>query len=282
MAAAIPDDVKKVVAFIYAEDQTGVQVPNGTGFFVAVPNEDHPERVHVYLVTAKHVLTKGEGGPWLARVFLRLDKLDGGTESPALDLITSGPGKNVFVASDPTVDVAVIPALPDQKVIDFKALPLALVTSQEDFPKLHISEGSEVFFTGLFLPHIGHSKNYPVVRFGRVALLSDEKVSWNGTPTDLYLIESSSYGGNSGSPVFLFLGADRTPGSITVGPPELRLAGVMKGAFQDIQPIKAVGTAAVPVSISNLGIAAVVPSYHLKDILNSAELVKQRKETVGK
>lgn len=278
MAAAIPKDVKKLVAFIYIENAKGELIPNGTAFFVGVPSETDADRLFGYLVTAKHVLTSGEGGPWLPRVFLRLDKLQGGTETVVIPLVPDGPTKNVFTSPNSTVDIAVIPALPDQKAIDFKVLSVDLVTSQDDFPKLGIAEGSEVFFTGLFTPHTGQKRNYPVVRFGRVALLSDEKVDWNGVPTDLYLIESSSYGGNSGSPVFLYLGADRTPGSLVVGPPELRLAGVMKGAFQDVQPIKALSTSTIPVSLSNLGIAAVVPSYHLRNILFSAELSRLRSQ----
>jgi hypothetical protein len=138
VSAPIPDDAKKVVAFIYVEDGNGVQVPNGTGFFVGVPVEGHPDRDVCYLVTAKHVLTIGDGGPWLPRIFLRLDKRDGGTDSPLLPLISSGRDKNIFTATDPTVDIAVIPALPDEKVIDFKILPIGMITSQEDFPTLRL------------------------------------------------------------------------------------------------------------------------------------------------
>lgn len=275
-AAVIPQDVKKTVVFVYVNDAAGKMIPNGTAFFVGIPDEHDPERFFSYLVTAKHVLTAGENGLWLPKVYLRMDKLEGGVETVEIVLSTKGPSRNVFVHDDPSVDLAVIPALPNQKTIDFKMLPADLITSREDFPKLGIAEGSEVFFTGLFTPHTGERKNYPVVRFGRVALLSEEKVNWNGTPIDLYLIESSSYGGNSGAPVFLYLGADRTPGSIVIGPPELRLAGVMKGAFQEGQAIRMIQTAAVPVSVANIGIAAVVPSYQLRDILFSAALKEMR------
>lgn len=272
MAAAIPDEIKKVVAFVYVKNAKGDFIPNGTAFFVGVPDPANPGRSFGNLVTAKHVLTTVEGGPWLDRVWLRLAMKSGGTYTAEIELHSDGPKKNVFVHTDPSVDIAVIPALPNEETIEFRMLSADLITSRADFPKLNISEGSEVFFTGLFTPHQGQNKNYPVVRFGRVAMLSDERIDWNGTPTDLYLIESWSFGGNSGSPVFFFLGSDRVPGSIILGPPELRLAGVMKGFFNDKQAIQVIPTGAVPVSVSNMGIAAVVPSYHIQEILFSDEL----------
>jgi hypothetical protein len=125
----------------------------------------------------------------------------------------------------------------------------------------------------MFVPHIGERRNYPVVRFGHVALLSDEKVSWNGVPTDLYLVESSSYGGNSGAPVFLWFGMGRADGSITIDMPNVRLAGVMKGTFLDAEPLREAVTARTLISVASNGIAAVVPAYHLREILFSPALV---------
>ena len=106
--------------------------------------------------------------------------------------------------------------------------------------------------------------------------MTPERISWNGVKTELYLVESGSYGGNSGSPVFFYLGADRSPGGITVGPPELYLAGVMKGAFQEGRPIRAVPTSDTPISVANIGIAAVVPASKLREILYGAELKRTR------
>ncbi len=72
---------------------------------------------------------------------------------------------------------------------------------REDFKKLNIREGTEVFFTGLFVPYSGYERMYPIVRFGRVSLVTEEKIKWKDQLMDLYLIESGSFGGNSGSPV---------------------------------------------------------------------------------
>lgn len=68
--------------------------------------------------------------------------------------------------------------------------------------------GDEVFFSGLFYPHSGTRRNIPIVRIGNVAALLEEPVlNRNGVPMDLYLMESRSIGGLSGSPVFVDLAA---------------------------------------------------------------------------
>ena len=100
--------------------------------------------------------------------------------------------------------------------------------------------------------------------------------------TEIYLIEAQSYGGNSGSPVFFFLGSDRMKNVGTiVGPPIIMLAGVMSGRFNESSPI--IGymqspTNLSPVTIPNIGIAAVAPAYLLHKILFSDELKKFRAE----
>ena len=62
------------------------------------------------------------------------------------------------------------------------------------------------------------------------------------------------------------------PGALILGPPILKLAGVMSGTFLDIQPIRALETARIAVAPSNMGIAAVVPAYKVMEILASPEL----------
>jgi len=277
MAAPIPPEVKSVVAFLFIPGkQPGELVPYGTAFFVGVKDPKNPDRSFVYLVTAKHVLRTPDRKTWLPKIFLRLNTKTSSSEIIEISLFLSGAGRTVFMHSDPSVDIAVIPALPDQDRFDFKVLPEEMITTEKDFKGLGITEGSEVFFTGLFSPYVGTRKNYPVVRFGRVSLITDEKIKFVDDEAQLYLIESGSYGGNSGSPVFFYLGSDRTPGMLVVGPPILKLAGVMSGSFLDLQPVGVVETARVNVAPSSMGIAAVVPAYKLHDLLFSADLMKQR------
>ena len=275
MAGPIPSEVKSVVVFIFVEKE-GKLVANGTAFFVGVKKPSEPPIYSVYLVTAKHVLYKPDTTEFVDKVFIRINRKDGGSEVSVIPIKAIGNNRTVFLHDDPSVDIAVIPFLPDQERFDFKFLPDEFITTRETYNTLKIREGSEIFFTGLFAPYPGAERNFPVVRFGRVALITDEKIEWQGKKMSLYLIEAGSYGGNSGSPVFFYLGSDREPGSLMVGPPILKLAGVMQGTFLDAQEIKVVETKKTPISLSNMGIAAVVPGYKLYELLFSEELKRQR------
>ena len=274
-AGPIPPEVKSIVVFVFIEKE-GDLIPNGTAFFVGVKNPSEPTRSVVYLITAKHVLYKPDTTEFLDKVFVRINKRKGGSKINPIPIRVEGENKTVFFHSDPTVDIVAIPFLPDQTRFDFKFLPDEYITTQEDYNKLHIREGSDVFFTGLFKPYLGSKKNYPIVRFGRVALVTDEKIEWQGKLMSLYLIEAGSYGGNSGSPVFFYLGSDRTPGVLNLGNPVLKLAGVMQGAFQDTQEIKVIETKRTPISVSNMGIAAIVPAFKVHELLFSDEIKHQR------
>jgi len=276
MAAPVPPEIKSIVAFIFIKTANDQIAPYGTGFFVGVKNPASPNSFAVYLVTSKHVLYQPKSKNFLDQIFIRLNRKDGGSEIGAVPLITAGEKRNVFVHGDSSVDIAVIPFLPDQSQFDFKFLPDELITTKEGFGELKIREGSDVFFTGLFSPFIGSQRNYPVVRFGRVALVTGEKIEWDGELMDLYLVEAGSYGGNSGSPVFFYLGSDREPGSLIVGSPVLKLAGIMQGTFLDAQEIKIINRDTNPVSLSSMGIAAVVPAYKLHDVLYGDEVKAKR------
>ncbi|MBW2063127.1 MAG: trypsin-like peptidase domain-containing protein [Deltaproteobacteria bacterium] len=276
MAAPVPSEIKSVVAFIFFTNEEGKLIPNGTGFFVGVKNPSNPNSFSVYLVTAKHVLYKPKTTDFFDKVFVRLNKKDGGSQIGSIPIIAEGEQRTVFTHSDSSVDIAIIPFLPDQDKFDFKFLPDDMITTKETYKELKIREGSDVFFTGLFMPYPGAERNYPVVRFGKVALVTEEQIEWQGKLMELYLIEAGSYGGNSGAPVFFYLGSDREPGSIVVGSPILKLAGVMQGTFLDAHEIKIVETKKVPIAVSNMGIAAVVPGYKLHELLFSNELKGKR------
>ncbi|MFH1288714.1 MAG: hypothetical protein ABII25_08480 [bacterium] len=276
MGSPIPTEIKSVVTFVFVTDKEGELIPNGTSFFVGVKKPTNTNNFVVYLVTAKHVLLKPNTTEYYDTVFIRLNKKEGGSDTGGIPIKINGENQNVFIHTDSSVDLAVIPFLPDQSKYEFKFIPDDLITTKETYKELNIREGTDVFFAGLFSQYIGAEKNYPIVRFGRVALTTDEKISWQGKLMDLYLIEIGSYGGNSGSPVFFYLGSDREPGSLIVGSPILKLAGIMQGTFLDAQEIKVVETKQIPLSLSNMGIAAIVPAYKLYEILHSSEIKKNR------
>ncbi len=292
-AAPLPPDIIKIVSFIFladaagnvAKDASNRPIPYGTGFFVGIKVGDGTQ-ASAYLVTAKHVL-KDEQGRDRKRVYVRMNSKEGDPKFAPLDLSENNVSR-VYTHTDPTVDLAVVPVALDEKIFDFKMIGDELVTTKESFKELKIGEGSDVFFVGLFTSFYGQHKNFPIARFGRVAMISGEKIPWQDRPTepvqeaDLYLLETQSYGGNSGSPVFFYLGPDRVPGQLYLGA-EIKLAGVMRGTFLNGSPIQFLQspTAAIPYSTQNVGIAAVTPSYLLHEILYSEPLLKLRAEITG-
>jgi hypothetical protein len=314
-AQHIPSNVKEIVTFIYTEMQKPQDkqllerlsrlcedvnlerpvfpCPAGTGFFVGVPDSTNPAVSYVYLVTAKHVLFDSKANSLYPKIITRLNKRGGSVLRGEIPLVAQGSDRTVYFHSDPTVDLAVIPTgWPTSDIIEGKWFPEKLISDKARLKSLHIEEGTEVFFTGLFTQHIGTKRNYPIFRFGHLALVTDEKISWGGGQmAELFLMESSSYGGNSGSPVFFLLDLTRPPEDLRDGP--LHLAGVMSGAFQDIKKANAIiekseaseGTlveqaARQTIEMSfatNIGIAGVVPSYKLLEILHSEELEQRRR-----
>lgn len=273
IAAPIPPDFKKAVAFIFILNEKKELSPQGTAFFVAIPHPKNDNVAFSYMVTAKHVLQTEDRKAWQQSIYVRLNKLNNESIILQMPIIISGEKKTVYLHPDNTVDIAVIPVrIGAIEGVDVKTVPSNMITTKEDFINLHIEEGSEVFFTGLFYPYVGAQKNYPIVRFGRVSLITNEKIKFVDYEANLYLIETGSYGGNSGSPVYFYLGIDRSLGAVSLGPPIFKLAGVMSGTFRDVQKVEIIETSKIPIAPSSMGIAAVVPAYKLYELLFGDEL----------
>lgn len=275
-------EIKKSVSFIFVPDGENKLRANGTGFFIGVKNEANENIFNVYFVTAKHVLLDGNGN-WLPEIILRLNKKD--DDSHAIKITLKD--VKIFEHKDVEVDIALFNCLPDQNVYDFKFIPDAMIANKDVVAKNEIAEGDDVFFAGLFTSHIGQKKNQPIIRFGKVALISDEKIEWKeknkpATFKDLYLLECQSFGGNSGSPVFFQLSPMRKPGQLSLGAPQIFLAGVMSGSFLHGNQVQITDGVPNLVSLQNVGIAAVTPAYKLYEILFSDEAVNLRKNNIKK
>jgi hypothetical protein len=247
-------DIKKSVSFVFVPDDKGNLIAQGTGFFMGVRVNATEDLFNVCFVTAKHVLQNAAGQP-LSTFYLRLTKLTG--DSDVIQINTKD--IRLIEHADPDIDLIAFPLLPDRHHIDFKFIPSDMITAQQ------VREGQDVFFSGLFLSHVGQKKNQPIIRFGKVALISDEKIEWrehNQTKwLDLYLLECQSFAGNSGSPVFF----QAQPG----GP--IFLAGVMKGSFMQANQINNLNNEPGLISFQNIGIAAVTPASKLHDLLFSQQ-----------
>jgi hypothetical protein len=271
MAFPPPPEIKTVATFIFINN-AGKFLPNGSGFFVGLKNFSK-NNFSVYLVTAKNVLSPPGATQALDKIYLLLNKKEGDFETVPLPLQFHGEKKNVFFHPDPTVDLAVMPVLPDRTKYDLKFIPDESLLTRNEATNLIFHEGTEVFFPSLFLPYTGTGEMFSCVRLGSVALVTDKKIDWQGKPAALYIIETGSYGGNSGAPVFFFSERNPVPG----GQPAFKLAGIMQGTFGDApQEIKIIEQRKTSIPFSNVGFSAVIPAYKLYELLFSEELKRKR------
>jgi len=158
--------------------------------------------------------------------------------------------------------------------MDVAAVPTDQFMTTDPFKKLNINENDEVLFAGLFAAYRGIKRNFPIVRHGRLALITDERipvpVPFNPNLTEqLILAEVTSFGGNSGSPVFLRVGGIRD-GTPAVAGYSYYLLGVMQGFFQEGTDFSLEITPLLRGSVSeNSGIAAVIPAEEILHILQT-------------
>ena len=255
---------------------------------VSIPTAADPNRLWVYLVTAQHVVHTNKddlSSPLFGQLWVRVNNKSGGSAMYKLDIIPSGANQTVFFHSDPSVDLAVLSIRPtDADKLDIKTMPEQMLTSTDDFKKLNIGVGTDMFFTGMFTGFLGEKKSYPIVRFGKLAMVPDEKIKFSGSSAEGYLMEAFSFGGNSGSPVFFYPSSDNTPGQMNLGPPNIKIAGVMRGFFGDAELIlfaenpTAANGPPIPYSQGNTGIAFVVPAHFISEILHSEILEGRRQQ----
>lgn len=260
-------EIKQCVSFVFIIDGKGNYIPNGTGFFIGISHKDI-EGYFIYFVTAKHVIQDAEG-LYYESIALRLNKKDG--TSGYIDLDTDN--LIIHTHDNPDVDIVVFNFNLDGGY-DFIIVPDDDIIDKDFITENEIAEGDDIFFAGLFTSHVGQKRIQPIIRFGKVALMSDEKIEWlknDGEPAflDLYLMECNSFGGNSGSPVFFQLNPDRDTDLTPLGvPPQILLAGIMKGTFLKSNKVQLVTLLDSLYSYESMGIAAITPSYQLKEIVD--------------
>lgn len=267
--------LKRGITFVCIE-KNSVYEEIGTGFFCQVLLEDLPTQAHTFFVTAKHILENENG--FFEKIFLRLNTKDGTTsyfELPIKD--------KIFFDEDQTVDLAVIGCTPNREIYDYAVLPAEKLGDKDLLEKFKVIEGDDVFFAGLFLAHKGYHKNTPIFRYGKIALITDEKIPWKSHEDDipqlseLILIDCHTFSGNSGSPVFILPKPKLKEDEWTQGPTQPIFGGVIRGSFTEKNE-----TGKGQNYYENQGITAVTPGHKLKEILFSENMVKQRKEIAEK
>jgi hypothetical protein len=276
----IPDEIRKCVAFVCYKTTNGVKLA-GTAFFVGVPWEG-TELSFIYVITAKHIVDAIQTKSVDKAVYLRMNLKDGGAQ-----LIGTAIDKWVFHPRESNVDVAALALAPPQERFDYLNLPLKYALTEDIIKEENIGAGDDVFLVGLFVNHFGSERNLPIIRVGNIASMPEEKVHTSYGNIDAYLVEARSIGGLSGSPVFAYIGDIRKIGTTTQlgrqGRPLLYWLGLMHGHFNlsKVGADKLIEDSLTNVQI-NTGIAIVVPTWKILEVVNQEAFMKEREKTIEK
>lgn len=213
------------VVFIYRSAEQAIEGRKGgaTGFFVAVPSERAPDDYHhIYVVTNVHV-TRNEPRT------LRLNTRDG---KPDVVTITNW----VSVPNGPDVTVAPVNLDPTRHVVEALRSDSWLLT-KEDFTRLELDAGDDVFMVGRFIDYDGIQTNRPSLRFGHISMKEANIIqSATGYSGPSFVVDMHSRTGYSGSPVFVYRTGGSIfgkPGTIIGGDHLMKLLGIHWGQFPE-------------------------------------------------
>jgi hypothetical protein len=121
--------------------------------------------------------------------------------------------------------------------------------------------------------YFGAKKNYPVVRSGTLALMTDEKIDTPTGPQNVFIAQLESWPGNSGSPVFLNLGGLR--GNALNVYQKISFLGILVGGIMNKASGSVVGqqqsTTVTMGNDFNTGVSFIVPAPGIREILDSPE-----------
>ena len=202
-------------------------------------------------------------------------------------LIPTAIGKWVFHPRESNVDVAALGWAPSQEKFDYLNLPVKYALTEDIIKQENIGAGDDVFLVGLFVNHFGSERNLPIIRVGNIASMPEEKVHTGYGDIDAYLVEARSIGGLSGSPVFAYIGDIRkTGGGTQLGRPGRPLSywlGLMHGHFNlsTVGVDKLAEDSLTNVGV-NTGIAVVVPTWKILEVVNQEVFKKARERALEK
>jgi len=285
--APFATSIKKTVALLRVMFVKGnvPMISEGTCFFISYADQRlGPTGGFSYLVTNRHVASPGiEDGTLypIVETHVRLNLRDSAQGSEEANIFIGGTSHWYFPADD-SVDLAVLPLLPDQTKYDYLMIPDSLVATHDFVEARGISEGDSVLFTGYFYQFPGLKKFQPIIREGILAMMPDEKMQTTlKKPGNLYLADLHVFGGNSGSPLLVNLGGLRN-GNIVAGY-EYHLLGIISGFYHEDSNLNlTIATTYTGTLEQNSGIAMVVPANELKALLDSADLKAQRDAEVAR
>lgn len=239
--------------------------PVGTVFFVG--ESLGRDRWIKYAVTARHVI---DGSRPHGPLHIRCASRDGGK-------------RKIFLMpqdvwwSHPLADIAVAPITIPLEEYDLTFLPTELFADEEWMREHDVGIGDHLAVPGLLAHYVGTERDEPNLRFGRISLIPRGKISvppqgtLPGMEMDAILAELSAWGGQSGSPAFVYFSIDRglfAGSALQFQIPNPRLLGVVHGHFTIPESVRERDEeflgAHVPL---NSGIAILVPARKITEVL---------------
>lgn len=261
----IPKEIRKSVVFIGFKNNDPDIVIGGTGFLVRRPSSK--KKVHLFVVTAKHVVNLIQAKSSDGKLYIVINKKKGRTQIKTnIDDWFSSP-------DDPSVDASIYLIKLSSDKYDFNHLdPYENTLDSDTIKRYEIGPGDEVFLTGLFKNHKGTFKNLPIVRSGIISRMLEEKIYIEQLgETEVYLIETKSIGGLSGSPVFVYLGhnrlinGERIKGEFKV----FVWMGIVSGHWTVDETKIDEASDSIAAERINLGISWVVPGTKILELINT-------------
>jgi hypothetical protein len=141
-----------------------------------------------------------------------------------------------------------------------------------------VAEGDSVLFAGLFIQYLGGSRLEPIVRSGKIAMLPRDLINTTlGKPGHVILAEVHSFGGNSGSPVFVEAHLDRRSLAFNY-----EFLGVVAGEVYETSDLTLQATTSYKGNLqANSNISMLIPAEEVKALLSKPKFVKQRDDSTA-
>ena len=272
----IDEQARQCVSFLYLCEQ-GSQPdrvafrPVGTAFYVGI--DLGRDRWVNYAVTARHVV---DGSRPYGDLHIRCVNEQG--ELTVMRL----PHDDWWL--HPTTDVAAVRVGFNLNEFGFKTLPLYLFATDEWLSQHDVGIGDRLIIPGMFTQFIGGLRDEPTLRFGRISLMPKEKVKvppqggLPGMEIDAVHAEIASWGGQSGSPVFVYFSIDRAlfaGNQLQMQIPNPRLMGLVHGHYNIAQRVVATESEYSDLHVPlNAGIAIIIPATKIHELLISEPVLE--------
>ena len=262
----------------------------GTGFLVVMPNDQAKPAAEsnqatmtgfTYLVTNRHVAQPGIdiGQPCKVPLqsFLIINhKPDSAHPSTYAEYNRIDKSIRWSFSTDDSVDLAVTALNISSDQYDYVRIPTTQFLTRDEMEKRTAVEGDPVFFSGLFIQLFNDEIQSidPIVRSGTIAMLPAGLLptTMQNRPGHVVLADAHSFGGNSGSPVFV--DTARFAGMIGYS---FKFLGVISGEFFENSDLTLTVTTSLSGKVgANSDVSMVVPAWQILDILDQPALKKMR------